>query len=134
MFVAAESLTIYAGERWDFVLNATNRVDNYWMKFRGLKDCGEKYNKAYSLAVLHYAGAAAILDYSANRTVVEYESTERHGMVGLSTSTCISRLQIESKSKSKSSSSSLLVRFEWRYVSREIFEYSFPIAVFTFLD
>ncbi|XP_065208115.1 uncharacterized protein LOC135836952 [Planococcus citri] len=77
--VYAESLTIYAGERWDFVLNATNDVANYWMKFRGLKDCGEKYNKAYSLAILHYSGAS-LNDSSTSASSVKYEDTLLEGM------------------------------------------------------
>ena len=34
-----ESFNIFAGERYDFVVNATNPVGNYWIRVRGLADC-----------------------------------------------------------------------------------------------
>lgn len=48
----------YAGERWDFVVEATANVGNYWMRFRGLMDCDERFNKAFEVAILHYEGAS----------------------------------------------------------------------------
>nr|BAJ06132.1 laccase 1 isoform G [Nephotettix cincticeps] len=52
-----DSLVSYAGERWDFVLNADAEVGNYWMRFTGLMDCDERFTKAHQLAILHYKGA-----------------------------------------------------------------------------
>ncbi|KAJ3666315.1 hypothetical protein Zmor_001765 [Zophobas morio] len=49
-----ESLVSYAGERFDFIVNADRPKDVYWMHFRGLMDCDERFTKAYQLAVLQY--------------------------------------------------------------------------------
>ncbi|XP_045202845.2 uncharacterized protein LOC123556306 [Mercenaria mercenaria] len=53
--IDVDSFTIFAGERYDFVLNASMPVDNYWIRLRGLADCGEK--KATQVAILRYNGA-----------------------------------------------------------------------------
>lgn len=42
MIVSATSLVTYAGERYDFVIEANNEIDNYWIRFRGLMDCDER--------------------------------------------------------------------------------------------
>lgn len=42
LFVSATSLVTYAGERYDFILEANNEIDNYWIRFRGLMDCDER--------------------------------------------------------------------------------------------
>lgn len=55
--ITATSLVTYAGERYDFVLDANNEIDNYWIRFRGLMDCDERFTKAKQVAVLHYEGA-----------------------------------------------------------------------------
>ncbi|XP_026666521.1 laccase-1-like isoform X2 [Ceratina calcarata] len=55
--VEADSLVSYAGERFDFVIETNGTVDNYWMRFRGLMDCDERFTKAYQVAVLRYEGA-----------------------------------------------------------------------------
>jgi Multicopper oxidase. len=67
------SIVSYAGERWDFILNATHHVGNYWIKMRGLMDCDERFTSAYQTAVLRYEGApdespAGEVDYDATRT------------------------------------------------------------------
>lgn len=41
LFVPATSLVTYAGERYDFILEANNEIDNYWIRYRGLMDCDE---------------------------------------------------------------------------------------------
>ncbi|GBP81803.1 Laccase-11 [Eumeta japonica] len=51
------SLVTYAGERYDFILEANNEIDNYWIRFRGLMDCDERFTKARQVGVLHYEGA-----------------------------------------------------------------------------
>ncbi|XP_018402155.1 PREDICTED: laccase-4-like [Cyphomyrmex costatus] len=55
--VEAESLVSYAGERFDFIINMDQPVDNYWMRFRGLMDCDERFLSAYQVAKLQYEGA-----------------------------------------------------------------------------
>ncbi|KAL5234168.1 hypothetical protein ACI65C_001578 [Semiaphis heraclei] len=55
--VVVDSFVSYAGERWDFVVEATANVGNYWMRFRGLMDCDERFTKAFEVAILHYDGA-----------------------------------------------------------------------------
>lgn len=55
--IAAESLVSYAGERFDFIIEMDQPVDNYWMRFRGLMDCDERFLSAYQIAILRYEGA-----------------------------------------------------------------------------
>ncbi|XP_076766747.1 uncharacterized protein LOC143433334 [Xylocopa sonorina] len=55
--VEAESLVSYAGERFDFVVETNRNPDNYWIRFRGLMDCDERFTKAYQVAILRYEGA-----------------------------------------------------------------------------
>ncbi|KAL0106109.1 hypothetical protein PUN28_016084 [Cardiocondyla obscurior] len=69
--VQAESLVTYAGERFDFILEMNQPVDNYWMRFRGLMDCDERFLSAYQVAILRYEGAPEqepLLEVSYNRT------------------------------------------------------------------
>jgi len=40
-----QSFNIFAGERYDFVINASLPVGNYWVRVRGLADCGVKQAK-----------------------------------------------------------------------------------------
>ncbi|ODN01041.1 L-ascorbate oxidase, partial [Orchesella cincta] len=54
--VDVHSLVIYAGERWDVVLKADQPVSSYWIKFRGLMDCDDRFTKAFQVAVLNYKG------------------------------------------------------------------------------
>ncbi|XP_068624063.1 uncharacterized protein [Battus philenor] len=55
--ITATSLVTYAGERYDFILDANKEINNYWIRFRGLMDCDERFTKAKQVAVLHYEGA-----------------------------------------------------------------------------
>ncbi|XP_017757142.1 PREDICTED: laccase-4-like isoform X2 [Eufriesea mexicana] len=55
--VKAESLVSYAGERFDFIVETNQNVDNFWIRFRGLMDCDERFTKAYQIAILRYEGA-----------------------------------------------------------------------------
>lgn len=50
-------LITYAGERWDFVVNANQEVGNYFIRARGLMDCDERFTSSFQMAVLHYRGA-----------------------------------------------------------------------------
>lgn len=52
------SIVTYAGERFDFVLNADQPIGNYWIRLKGLMDCDERFTSAFQVAILHYDGAA----------------------------------------------------------------------------
>lgn len=54
----ATFLVTYAGERWDFVVNANQEVGNYFIRARGLMDCDERFTSSFQMAILHYNGAA----------------------------------------------------------------------------
>lgn len=45
------------GERYDFVLSASQPINNYWIRFRGLGGCESGTRKVHQEAVLHYAGS-----------------------------------------------------------------------------
>ncbi|XP_014604884.1 PREDICTED: L-ascorbate oxidase-like isoform X2 [Polistes canadensis] len=55
--VEAESLVNYAGERFDFIVNMDQEIDNYWIRFRGLMDCDERFLSAHQVAILRYENA-----------------------------------------------------------------------------
>lgn len=57
MVIAAESLVSYAGERFDFIVEMNQPMDNYWMRFRGLMDCDERFFSAHQVMILRYEGA-----------------------------------------------------------------------------
>ena len=48
-----QSFNIFAGERFDFVLNASLPVGNYWVRVRGLADCGVKLAKQVLFTEFH---------------------------------------------------------------------------------
>lgn len=56
--VEAQALTTYAGERFDFIIEMNQDVDNYWIRYKGLMDCDERFNSVYQVAILHYEGAS----------------------------------------------------------------------------
>lgn len=74
--IEAESLISLAGERFDFVLDANQEVKNYWIRFKGIQDCGPK--QAYQVAILNYLGANEDQDPEG---VVTYETAGRSGVV-----------------------------------------------------
>ena len=43
--VDVDSFNIFAGERYDFVLDASMPVGNYWVRARGFEDCTDKQAK-----------------------------------------------------------------------------------------
>lgn len=51
-------LVTYAGERWDFVVNANKKIGNYFIRLRGLMDCDERFTSSFQMGVLHYQGAS----------------------------------------------------------------------------
>lgn len=57
-FFSADSLVTYAGERFDFILSADQPKNLYWIRFRGLMDCDERFTKAHQVALLEYKGYA----------------------------------------------------------------------------
>ncbi|CAG9861309.1 unnamed protein product [Phyllotreta striolata] len=56
---SATSLVTYAGERFDFIVNADQPKGLYWIRFKGLMDCDERFTKAFQVAVLQYEGGSA---------------------------------------------------------------------------
>lgn len=68
-------LVTYAGERWDFIVNANQEIGgNYFIRARGLMDCDERFTSSFQLAILHYQGSANedpkydVPSYHLNRT------------------------------------------------------------------
>ncbi|XP_075220852.1 uncharacterized protein LOC142324090 isoform X2 [Lycorma delicatula] len=55
--VEGAALVTYAGERWDFIVKASGEIKNYWIRFKGLMDCDERFTKAHQVAILRYVGA-----------------------------------------------------------------------------
>ena len=75
--VETVSLVSLAGERFDFVVEANNeKIDNYWIRFKGLLDC--KFKEAYQTAILHYDGAD--IDKEPDG-IVTYKTANRTGLV-----------------------------------------------------
>lgn len=81
--VMVDSLVSYAGERFDFILQADQPVGNYWIRAKGLIDCNEKFTKAHQAAILHYNGAKedelpeGVLTYKYKRTGFQMNSLNR---------------------------------------------------------
>ncbi|XP_018332567.1 laccase-2 [Agrilus planipennis] len=73
--VNASSFVTYAGERWDFVLNADQPVGLYWIKFKGLLFCSQL--KSYQVAVLQYEGAS---DTDIPSDKVGYSNAQNKGL------------------------------------------------------
>lgn len=69
--VEVSSLVAYAGERFDFIVNADQPIDNYWLRVRGLMDCDERFTRAHQAAVLRYDGADEI--YPVGSPVYEFK-------------------------------------------------------------
>lgn len=82
VMIVAESLVSYAGERFDFIIEMDQPVDNYWIRFRGLMDCDERFLSAYQIAILRYEGAPEeepLVEVSYNRT-----RNDSYGLVRIS--------------------------------------------------
>ncbi|EDW12406.2 uncharacterized protein Dmoj_GI17664 [Drosophila mojavensis] len=76
------SIVTYSGERFDFVLNANQAVNNYWIRLKGLMDCSERFTSAFQVAILRYEGApeaepSAELRYDHNATGIELNVMNR---------------------------------------------------------
>lgn len=76
--VKAESFVIYAGERFDFVLNADQTKGLYWIRFKGLMDCDERFRSAHQVAVLQYLGTSDE-DYPDGKPT--YKTAHKEGIV-----------------------------------------------------
>jgi hypothetical protein len=76
--VHVQSFNIFAGERYDFILNADKDSGNFWIRTRGLADCGPEYNSVRQTAILRYEGAMPMFP----KESTDYEAGERPGMVG----------------------------------------------------
>jgi len=72
-----ESLVIMAGERYDFVLNASQAVANYWLRAKGFADCGNF--KVFQTAIVNYIGINSD-DIPSDPDLV-YETMGRKGLV-----------------------------------------------------
>lgn len=73
----ADSLVTYAGERFDVIVQMDQDIDNYWIRFRGLMDCDERFTSAFQTAVLHYNGAAVGMPDGEP----SYDNSSREGLV-----------------------------------------------------
>ncbi|XP_064639307.1 uncharacterized protein LOC135494912 [Lineus longissimus] len=62
--VPVDAVNLVNGERFDFVLEANQTVDNYWVRAAGLLDC--KNFKAKQTAVLRYEGAPDVAPTTAS--------------------------------------------------------------------
>lgn len=77
---AATSLVTYAGERFDFVIDADQEINLYWIRFKGLMDCDERFTRAHQVAVLEYDGSNATRnDYPDGK--LTYENAHKDGLV-----------------------------------------------------
>lgn len=47
--IEVSSFVSYAGERFDFIINANQEEGNYWIRVRGLMDCDERFTSAYQV-------------------------------------------------------------------------------------
>ncbi|XP_064615679.1 uncharacterized protein LOC135479706 [Liolophura sinensis] len=52
-----DSIVVYAGERFDFILTANETEANYWLRLQGLADCGPQFSMSKQTAILRYDGA-----------------------------------------------------------------------------
>ncbi|XP_025836116.1 laccase-like isoform X3 [Agrilus planipennis] len=75
--VEVDSLVLYAGERFDFVLNANQEIDLYWMRFSGLMDCDARFTSVFQGAVLQYKNASETGNPS---SLLDYASSHRQGL------------------------------------------------------
>ncbi|XP_046548492.1 laccase-1-like isoform X2 [Haliotis rubra] len=71
--VVVSSFNIFAGERFDFILDADKDVANYWIRTRGLADCFVKFAK--QVAILRYENATE----TEPSEPTDYESGRRKG-------------------------------------------------------
>lgn len=68
----------YAGERFDFVLNADQPKALYWIRLRGLMDCDERFKSVHQEAILEYDGIEEELPSGSEP---DYSQSNRTGLV-----------------------------------------------------
>lgn len=71
---------IYAGERYDFVINANAPVGLYWIRYKGHLFCGNNYTRMHGEAVLQYEGSSDT-DYPEAKT--GFEESHKEGLVSI---------------------------------------------------
>ncbi|XP_039257030.2 uncharacterized protein LOC120333742 [Styela clava] len=54
------SIVIHSGESFDFVVDASNEISNYWIRVRGLEICAIFVNDLTQKAILKYQGATEV--------------------------------------------------------------------------
>jgi len=77
--VVVDSIQIYAGQRYSFILNATNKIDNYWI--RSLPNRGNQgFGGGINSAILRYKGAPDDADPTSEQTssVIPLQETDLH--------------------------------------------------------
>lgn len=75
-----DAFFLYGGERYDFILNATQEVGNYWLKVEGSKQASD----LVGLAVIRYQGAAdevPTADPSVDRQGLVYQDVNKTNVV-----------------------------------------------------
>lgn len=55
--IHVDTINIYAGERFDFILFPNQAISNYWIRANGVMDCDERFFGAHQGAILNYYGA-----------------------------------------------------------------------------
>lgn len=74
-----ESLIIMAGERYDFIVDANQAIDNYWIRAKGFADCSN--NKVFQTAILNYKLSGESSDRLPSGPPLEYDTMSRTGLV-----------------------------------------------------
>ncbi|XP_066591244.1 uncharacterized protein [Prorops nasuta] len=75
--IKVDTLVINSGERYDFILIADQKPDNYWMRFRGLGFCNSKAANVSETAILHYND----VDLKAPKGGTDYWDGARSGLL-----------------------------------------------------
>jgi len=75
------SLVTYAGERYDIIVEMDQQIGNYWIRYRGLLDCDERFTSAFQTAILHYQGADHDLTALERPTYENTASSTAEGLV-----------------------------------------------------
>ena len=67
------------GERYDIVLNANQKIGNYWMRVKGLASC--RHRNVSEIAILNYKGQN--LPFTLARDTVNYHDLIVRGKVNI---------------------------------------------------
>lgn len=77
--VLVDTFIINAGERYDFVLEANQKPDNYWIRYRGMGDCNKNGIKISEVGILHYNNT----EENEPKGSTSYEDGYRSGVVNI---------------------------------------------------